>query len=90
MKTEQGMKGHFFTLHAGKSQTSKGGHTDRVCMYARDFVCAFFKSSAKAFVMLGNLTGPCKNKPCSDHPWISSIVIHGPLPVATLCNPSSH
>lgn len=37
-----------------------------------------------------NLTGPCKNKPCSDHPWISSIVIHGPLPVATLCNPSSH
>lgn len=40
--------------------------------------------------MLWNLTGPCKNKPCSDHPWISSIVIHGPLPVATLCNPSSH
>lgn len=43
MKTEQGMKGHFFTLHAGKSRTSKGGHTDRVSMYARDFVCAFLR-----------------------------------------------
>lgn len=81
-----------FSLHSSKSQTREGGHIDHLCVCMGENLCAFVCDVQSHSWCSESWLDPVswKQKPSSDHPWISSIVIHAAVPVATLCNPSSH